>query len=1070
MRRHITGFLTLTGLLASTICSAIEPPPITRPAGPPVQMLVPGFIVRELPVHLTNINCIAYGPDGLLYTLGYDGRIHVLHDSKGDGLEDTATLWWDKPTLRTPVAMAWRPDGLYVLSNGKISILRDTTHSGKADVEEVVVSGWTKDDGHTGGNVDAVGIAFDTENNLYFGVGCADYSNPYRVKDGKSHYDLHSDRGTIQKVSPDRKHREAICSGIRFTYGMAFNQAGDLFCTDQEGETWCPGGNPLDKLEHIQTGRHYAFPPRDPKYLPEVYDEPAVVGFGPQHQSTCGLVFNETKSDTNLKRFGPALWEGDAIVAGFSRGKLWRARLAKTPTGYLGRETLFAALNMLTLSPAIAPNGDLVVACHGGLPDWGTGPAGAGKLFKISYADQAEPQPVLAWAASPIEVRVAFDRPIPGNWIDPSKIRITFGDPVRAADRFESFRPGYAAVEREQRAYRGHLRVTGSTLSADRRTLHIATDVHPMQTSYAVSLPLNQPAAADRQEATIDLAYDLSGVEAEWTADNQTAPTWQGWLPHPDLSVSRAFTAGSQEHDQLWNLLKTPGTLHLHTTIRRTTDIVSIRADANVQVNLSSTGNGTATHATGQSVTVKSPPTTQPVELSLSIHSNPDSVDAGTSLHVSEHTDHDPTERPLPLAWQYPAWVPRKLPEPPPAGPAPELAGGDWKRGEALFYGIEANCAACHTVRDKGGHIGPDLSNLVQRDIAAVLRDIVDPNATINPDHVGYIVTLKDRRVLVGLVRAEGEDKLRILEGPEKETVVLRTDIDRMHASPISLMPEGYAKLGPDKLKDLLVFLTTTQITAPPIAAPPARTQAEIDAVLKAGAAPAIGRKLRDLNIVLVAGPKDHGPGEHDYPAWQKKWATLLAKAPHVKVSTVFGRPDHAVWQNADVMVIYLWGPAFWNDDTYNELDAFLANGGGVVALHSTVISQDHPEKLADRLGIAWEPAPKAKFRHGPLDLTFTTPENPITKGFGKTHFVDEDYWPIHAKTKGAEVLATTPDDGGEWPMLWTHQPTKGRAFCTILGHYSWTFEDPLARILILRGIAWAAGEPVDRLTNLATD
>ena len=1070
MRRHITGFLALTGLLASTICSAIEPPPITRPAGPPVQMLVPGFIVRELPVHLTNINCIAYGPDGLLYTLGYDGRIHVLHDSKGDGLEDTATLWWDKPTLRTPVAMAWRPDGLYVLSNGKISILRDTTHSGKADVEEVVVSGWTKDDGHTGGNVDAVGIAFDTENNLYFGVGCADYSNPYRVKDGKSHYDLHSDRGTIQKVSPDRKHREAICSGIRFTYGMAFNQAGDLFCTDQEGETWCPGGNPLDKLEHIQTGRHYAFPPRDPKYLPEVYDEPAVVGFGPQHQSTCGLVFNETKSDTNLKRFGPALWEGDAIVAGFSRGKLWRARLAKTPTGYLGRETLFAALNMLTLSPAIAPNGDLVVACHGGLPDWGTGPAGAGKLFKISYADQAEPQPVLAWAASPIEVRVAFDRPIPGNWIDPSKIRITFGDPVRAADRFESFRPGYAAVEREQRAYRGHLRVTGSTLSADRRTLHIATDVHPMQTSYAVSLPLNQPAAADRQEATIDLAYDLSGVEAEWTADNQTAPTWQGWLPHPDLSVSRAFTAGSQEHDQLWNLLKTPGTLHLHTTIRRTTDIVSIRADANVQVNLSSTGNGTATHTTGQSVTVKSPPTTQPVELSLSIHSNPDSVDAGTSLHVSEHTDHDPTERPLPLAWQYPAWVPRKLPEPPPAGPAPELAGGDWKRGEALFYGIEANCAACHTVRDKGGHIGPDLSNLVQRDIAAVLRDIVDPNATINPDHVGYIVTLKDRRVLVGLVRAEGEDKLRILEGPEKETVVLRTDIDRMHASPISLMPEGYAKLGPDKLKDLLVFLTTTQITAPPIAAPPARTQAEIDAVLKASAAPAIGRKLRDLNIVLVAGPKDHGPGEHDYPAWQKKWATLLAKAPHVKVSTVFGRPDHAVWQNADVMVIYLWGPAFWNDDTYKELDAFLANGGGVVALHSTVISQDHPQKLADRLGIAWEPAPKAKFRHGPLDLTFTIPENPITKGFGKTHFVDEDYWPIHAKTKGAEVLATTPDDGGEWPMLWTHQPPKGRAFCTILGHYSWTFEDPLARILILRGIAWAAAEPVDRLTNLATD
>ena len=1065
MRQCLKRFLATIGLLVSVVCSAIEPTTV-RHAGLPVQMLAPGFIVRELPVHLTNINCVTYGPDGLLYALGYDGRIHVLHDSKGDGLEDTAALWWDKPTLRTPVAMVWRPDGLYVVSNGKISVLRDTKHSGKADVEEVVVSGWAKDDGHTGGNVDAVGIAFDAENNLYFGVGCADYSNPYRVKDGRSHYDLRSDRGSIQKVSPDRKRREAICSGVRFTYGMAFNRAGDLFCTDQEGETWCPGGNPLDKLEHIQTGRHYAFPPRDAKHLPDVFDEPAVVAFGPQHQSTCGLVFDETNGDGNQKRFGPALWEGDAIVAGFSRGKLWRARLAKTPTGYLGRETLFAALNMLTLSPAIAPNGDLVVACHGGLPDWGTGPAGAGKLFKISYVDQKAPQPVMAWAASAIEVRIAFDRPIPEKWIDASKIRIAFGDPVRAADRFESFRPGYAAVEREQRAYRGQLRVIGATLSADRRTLHIATDVHPLQTSYAISLPLDQPAAADGQEATIELAYDLSGVEAEWIADSQTAPAWTGWLPHPDLDVARAFTAGSQEHEQLWNLLKTPGNLHLRTSIRQATAVVSIRADSKVPLELKSVGNGTMTRATGQSVTVKSRPSTQPVELALSVPSGGD----GMSLHVSEHTDQDPTERPLPLAWQYPAWVPRKLPEPPPAGPAPELAGGDWKRGESLFYGIEANCAACHTVREKGGHIGPDLSNLVQRDTAAVLRDIVDPNATINPDHVGYIVSLKDRRVLTGLVRAEGEDKFRILEGPDKETVVLRTEIERMHASPISIMPEGYAKLGPDKLKDLLVFLTTTQIVASPIGAPPARTQAEIDAVMKAGVTPAVGQKLRDLNIVLVAGPKDHGPGEHDYPAWQKEWATLLAKAPHVKVSTVFGRPEHAVWQKADVMVIYLWGPAFWDDESYKELDPFLAHGGGVVALHSTVISQDHPEKLADRLGIAWEPAPKAKFRHGPLDLTFTAPENPITQGYRKTHFVDEDYWPIHAKAKGAEVLATTPDDGGEWPMLWTYQPGKGRVFCTVLGHYSWTFEDPLARILMLRGIAWTAGEPVDRLTDLAID
>lgn len=35
------------------------------------------------------------------------------------------------------------------------------------------------------------------------------------------------------------------------------------------------------------------------------------------------------------------------------------------------------------------------------------------------------------------------------------------------------------------------------------------------------------------------------------------------------------------------------------------------------------------------------------------------------------------------------------------------------------------------------------------------------------------------------------------------------------------------------------------------------------------------------------------------------------------------------------------------------------------------------------------------------------------------------------------------------------------------LGHYSWMFDDPLFRVLLFRGIAWTAKEPVDRFNNL---
>ena len=46
----------------------------------------------------------------------------------------------------------------------------------------------------------------------------------------------------------------------------------------------------------------------------------------------------------------------------------------------------------------------------------------------------------------------------------------------------------------------------------------------------------------------------------------------------------------------------------------------------------------------------------------------------------------------------------------------------------------------------------------------------------------------------------------------------------------------------------------------------------------------------------------------------------------------------------------------------------------------------------------------------------------------------------------------------------------QGRVFVSILGHYSWTFDDPYFRLLVLRGMAWSAGENTYRFDALATD
>src|SRR5207237_353902 len=110
--------------------------------------------------------------------------------------------------------------------------------------------------------------------------------------------------------------------------------------------------------------------------------------------------------------FGPAEWNGDAIVCGESRGKLYRTRLAKTPDGYVGQNQMLACLSLLTVDSCVSPQGDLLISCHTGPPDWGTGPAGEGRLFKVRYARKDVPQITAAWAAAPDEFRIAFDKPL----------------------------------------------------------------------------------------------------------------------------------------------------------------------------------------------------------------------------------------------------------------------------------------------------------------------------------------------------------------------------------------------------------------------------------------------------------------------------------------------------------------------------------------------------------------------------------------------------------------------------------------------------------------------------------
>ena len=140
------------------------------------------------------------------------------------------------------------------------------------------------------------------------------------------------------------------------------------------------------------------------------------------------------------------------------------------------------------------------------------------------------------------------------------------------------------------------------------------------------------------------------------------------------------------------------------------------------------------------------------------------------------------------------------------------------------------------------------------------------------------------------------------------------------------------------------------------------------------------------------------------------------------------------------------------------------------VAAGATVIMTTHilevAERMAERIGLAAQPGP-TKYLHTPLTLKFVAPtNNAITRGFKQLDLIDEPYWPMFGDTNRIEVLAAADMEGQARPLIWTFQKGRGRVFASIIGHYTWSWDDPLVRILVLRGVAWAADEPTARFDS----
>ena len=89
-----------------------------------------------------------------------------------------------------------------------------------------------------------------------------------------------------------------------------------------------------------------------------------------------------------------------------------------------------------------------------------------------------------------------------------------------------------------------------------------------------------------------------------------------------------------------------------------------------------------------------------------------------------------------------------------------------------------------------------------------MLKDINEPNAAINPDHLSYVVQLTDGESESGVLVRNDPEQVVLGQVTGKDLVIPRERIASLKPSAASVMPEGLLKLlSPQEQKDLMTFL-----------------------------------------------------------------------------------------------------------------------------------------------------------------------------------------------------------------------------------------------------------------------
>ena len=119
------------------------------------------------------------------------------------------------------------------------------------------------------------------------------------------------------------------------------------------------------------------------------------------------------------------------------------------------------------------------------------------------------------------------------------------------------------------------------------------------------------------------------------------------------------------------------------------------------------------------------------------------------------------------------------------------------------------NCATCHKLGNEGHEVGPDLHGaLGNKTKDALIIDILDPNREVDPRYAVYQAITTAGRTVTGILAVETPASITLRRADRAEDTILRSQLDSLAASSVSLMPEELEKqLSKQQLADVIAYL-----------------------------------------------------------------------------------------------------------------------------------------------------------------------------------------------------------------------------------------------------------------------